>query len=197
MSVIFETTSATEISPSLVSRCGTIYVDSHSIGWRPHVQSHIAKHSIYDGYGKVLRALFDWAIDPCLDFLRENGDTSVDRELHLVTSILNLFEILLRDACEDSAEDIGRSNHFVVWAQAALIQAIAWGLSGNLLEDSQTRFNAFCTSFWSGADTRYPKPDAIKHLDVTLPNEGLIQDNFYIFKGPQQYKVQLHVLETR
>lgn len=188
MSIIFETTNATEISPSLVSRCGTIYIDSRSIGWKPHVLSHLAKYNIYEGYGEVLRALFDWAIDPCLSFLRENGDISVDRELHLVTSVLNLFEILLRDACEDAAEDIGKSNHFIIWAQVALIQAIAWGLSGNLIEDSQTRFNAFCTSFWSGADTRYPKPDAIKHLDVTLPNEGLIQDNFYIFKGVGNWK---------
>ncbi|XP_029676723.1 dynein heavy chain 7, axonemal-like [Formica exsecta] len=188
MSIIFETTSTIEISPSLVSRCGMIYIDSHSIGWRPHVLSHIAKHNIYDGYDKILRALFDWTINPCLDFLRKNGDTSINRELHLVTSVLNLFEILLKDACEDAAEDTGRSNHFVVWAQAALMQAIAWGLGGNLIEDSQTRFNAFCITLWSGADTRHPKPDTIKHLDVTLPNEGLIQDNFYIFKGVGNWK---------
>ncbi|XP_072767052.1 dynein axonemal heavy chain 7 [Anoplolepis gracilipes] len=188
MSIIFETTSMTEISPSLVSRCGTIYIDSDSIGWRPHMLSHIAKHNIYNGYDKVLHALLDWTINPCLDFLRENGDISMGRELHLVTSILNLFEILLRDACEDVTEDMGRSSHFAVWAQVALIQAIAWGLGGNLIEDSQTRFNAFCVTLWTGADTRFPKPDTIKHLDVTLPSEGLIQENFYIFKGVGNWK---------
>ncbi|EFN74153.1 Dynein heavy chain 7, axonemal [Camponotus floridanus] len=196
MSVIFETTSMTEISPSLVSRCGIIYIDSHSVGWRPHVLSHIAKHNIYDGYDKILCTLFEWAIDPCLDFLRENSDTSMNQELHLVTSILNLFEILLRDACEDVTEDTGKSNHFVIWAQAALIQAIVWALGGNLIEDLQIRFNAFCTTFWSGADTRHPKPDSIKHLDVTLPNEGLIQDNFYIFNGVGNWKYWGDLLKT-
>ncbi|KAL6447918.1 hypothetical protein ACFW04_000175 [Cataglyphis niger] len=188
MSVIFETTSTIEISPSLISRCGIIYIDSHSIGWRPHVLSHIAKNNIYDGYDKILLALFDWTINPCLDFLRENGNTSINRELHLVTSVLNLFEILLRDACEDAAEDTGKSHHFVIWAQAALIQAIAWGLGGNLIEDLQTRFNAFCMTLWSNTDAKHPKPDVIKHLDVTLPNEGLIQDNFYVFKGVGNWK---------
>ncbi|XP_024883298.1 dynein heavy chain 7, axonemal-like [Temnothorax curvispinosus] len=187
MSVIFETTSTVEISPSIISRCGIIYIDTHSVGWRPYALSHITK-PFYDGYNEMLRALFDWAIDPCLNYLRENGDIPTDRELHLVTSTVNLFEILLRDACENVAGDKGKDNHFAIWAQAALILAIVWGLGGNLIEDSQTRFNAFCVSFWNGTEKEHPKPDVIKHFDVTLPTEGLIQDNFYIFKGVGNWK---------
>lgn len=183
-SIIFETTSTVEISPSVISRCGIVYIDTRSIGWRPYVLSHIAK-PFYDGYDKILRALFDWTIDPCLNYLRESGDIPADQELHLVTSTVNLFEILLRDACEDAAD---KDNHFVIWAQAALISAIVWGLGGNLTEDSQTRFNTFCISLWNGAGKEYPKPDVIKHFDVTLPNEGSIQDNFYIFKGTGNWK---------
>lgn len=187
MSVIFETTSTVEISPSVISRCGIIYIDTHSIGWRPYMLSHIAK-PFYDGYNEILHVLFDWTIDPCLNYLRENGDILIDQELHLVMSTVNLFEILLKDACEDAAEDKEKDNHFVIWAQAALILAIVWGFGGNLIEDSQTRFNTFCMSFWNGAEKGYPKPDVIKHFDVTLPNEGLIQDNFYIFKGIGNWK---------
>jgi len=186
MSIIFETMSTIEISPSIISRCGIIYIDAHSIGWRPYVLSHIAK-PFYDGYNKILCALFDWTIDPCLNYLRENGDILIDQELHLVMSTVNLFEILLRDACEDATGE-EKNNHFVIWAQAALILAIVWGLGGNLIEDSQTRFNAFCVSFWNGTEKEHPKPDVIKHFDVTLPNEGLIQDNFYIFKGIGNWK---------
>ncbi|EFN82623.1 Dynein heavy chain 7, axonemal [Harpegnathos saltator] len=182
-SVVFETVSLTEVSPGLISRCGIIHMDAHSIGWRPYVVSHIARHEVYSGYEEVLSALFDWAIDPCLNFLRENAGVPMTRGLHLVVSTLNLFEMLLRDACENAADDTGKDNYFVVWAQAALILAIAWGLGGNLIDDSQTRFNAFCVSFWNGANAKYPKPDSIRHFDVTLPNEGLIQDNLYIFKG--------------
>ncbi|XP_012535785.2 dynein heavy chain 7, axonemal-like [Monomorium pharaonis] len=182
MSIIFETMSTIEISPSIISRCGIIYIDTHSIGWRPYVLSHIAK-PFYEGYNKILQALFDWAIDPCLNYLRKNEGILVGQELHLVMSTVNLFEILLKDACEEAAGDKEKDNHFVIWAQAALILAIVWGLGGNLIEDSQTRFNAFCISFWSGTDKEYPKPKIIKSFDVTLPNEGLIQDNFYLFKG--------------
>jgi len=194
MSIIFETTSTMEISPSIISRCGIIYIDVHSIGWRPYVLSHIAK-SFYDGYNEILCALFDWAIDPCLNYLKENGDMLLNQELHLVMSTVNLFEILLRDACENT-EDKDKDNHFVIWAQAALILATVWGLGGNLIEDSQTRFNAFCVSFWNGTNKEHPKPDIIKHFDVTLPNEGLIQDNFYIFKGTGNWKYWGDLLKT-
>lgn len=187
MSIIFETMSTIEISPSVISRCGIIYIDTHSVGWRPYVLSHIAK-PFYNGYNKILYALFDWVIDPSLNYLRENSDILIGQELHLVMSTVNLFEILLRDACEDAAKDNGKPNHFVIWAQIALILAIVWGMGGNLIDDSQTRFNAFCVSFWNGTEKEYPKPDILKHFDVTLPNEGLIQDNFYIFKGIGNWK---------
>ncbi|XP_032675191.1 dynein heavy chain 7, axonemal-like isoform X1 [Odontomachus brunneus] len=194
MHVIFETASLVEVSPSLISRCGVIYIDAYSIGWRPYMLSHIARHDIYSGYEKILSTLFDWTIDPCLNFLRENTDVPIARELHLVVSTLNLFEMILKDACKDTAEDTG--NHFVVWAQAALILAIALGLGGNLIDDSQTRFNAFCMSFWNGTNAKYPKPDGIKQFDVTLPTEGLIQDNFYIFKGMGNWRYYGDSLKT-
>lgn len=187
-SIVFETTSTTDISPSMISRCGIIYIDSRSIEWRPYARSHFAKCDIYSGYNDIIHDLFDWAVNPHLNFLRDNNDTSVDQELQLVTSMLNLFEIILRDACENSAEDKEKSYHFVIWAQAALILAIVWGMGGNLIDDSLTRFNAFCTSFWNGTNTEYPKPYTIKNIEVTLPNEGLIQNYYYIFEGVGNWK---------
>ncbi|RLU19225.1 hypothetical protein DMN91_007782 [Ooceraea biroi] len=195
-SIFFETMDMPEASPSIISRCGIIYVDSGSIDWKSYMLSHLAKHDIYNGYDRMLRDLFDWAMDPCLNFLRENGDAPKIQELHLVTATLNLFEALIRDACEDTVEDKRNDNHFVVWTQAALILAIAWGLGGNLIEDSQARFNAFCTSLWNNTDVRYPKPETIKHFEVTLPNEGLIQDYFYIFKGIGNWKHWDDLLKT-
>lgn len=189
LSVIFETTSTAEISPGMISRCGIVYVDSRFVGWRPHALSHIARNNdVYGGHNETLSVLLDWTIDPCLGFLKENNDVANGRELHLVSSTLNLLEILLRDACEEAADDRSRNGHFAVWAQAALIQAIVWGLGGNLIDDRQTRFNAFCATLWSGSDARYPRPDAIKHCDLTLPSDGSIQDNFYVFKGVGSWK---------
>lgn len=185
VSVVFETASLTEASPGLTSRCGIVHVDTRPVGWRPYASSHVARHDVYTGHEKTLSALLDWAIDPCLSFLRgmSADGASGTRELHLVVSTLNLLEMLLRDACEDPAEGAGKEHHFVVWAQAALISAVAWGLGGNLTGDSQTRFDAFCASLWISAEGHRPKPDEIKHSDVTLPTEGLIQDNVYVFRG--------------
>ncbi|KAL0118616.1 hypothetical protein PUN28_009352 [Cardiocondyla obscurior] len=194
MSIIFETTSTIEISPGIISRCGIIYIDTQSIGWRPYVFSHIAK-PFYDEYKKILHALFEWAIDPCLNYLKNNGGILMNQDLHLVTSTINLFEIILKDACEN-ADETDKKHHFVTWAQAALIFAVAWTFGGNLIEDLQTKFNAFCMSFWSGTETEYQKPDVIKNFEVTLPNEGLIQDNFYIFKGIGNWKYWNDLLKS-
>ncbi|KAK2581989.1 hypothetical protein KPH14_002425 [Odynerus spinipes] len=66
--------------------------------------------------------------------------------------------------------------------------SLVWALGGNLCMDSQIKFNEFCMALWSDAHKEYPRPEEIKHYDIILPTEGLIQDNFYIFKGVGNWK---------
>lgn len=189
VSIIFETISMEDISPAILSTCGIIYIESNSIDWRPYVKTYFSKHNIYDEHKKILYPLFDWIIEPCLQFIQKNCTVTLNvGQLHFVMSTLNLFEMYLRDALTENTEEKGKTSHFLIWAQVALILSIIWGLGGNLDIDSHTKFNSFCTSLWTGAIKEYPKPEIIKGFDITLPHEGLIQDNFYIFKGVGNWK---------
>ncbi|XP_076166258.1 dynein axonemal heavy chain 7 [Ptiloglossa arizonensis] len=189
VSIIFETMNMVKISPATLSRCGIIYIESQSIDWRPYVKTHIYKHDIYNGYEDVLYSLFDWIIDPSLEFIQSYcTSTSVVGQLHRVISTLNLLEMYLNDAKTENTDEKGKINHFVIWMQSALILSVVWGLGGNLDMDSNIKFNSFCTSLWSGTNKNYLKPESMKDFDVTLPHEGLIQDNFYIFKGIGNWK---------
>ncbi|XP_068982290.1 dynein axonemal heavy chain 7-like isoform X4 [Bombus flavifrons] len=189
ISIIFETINMEDISPAILSTCGIIYIESNSIDWRPYVKTYFSKHNIYDEHKKILYQLFDWIIEPCLQFIQKNCTVTLNvGQLHFVMSTLNLFEMYLRDALTENTEEKGKTSHFLIWAQIALILSIIWGLGGNLDIDSHTKFNSFCTSLWTGAIKEYPKPEIIKGFDITLPHEGLIQDNFYIFKGVGNWK---------
>ncbi|XP_026667107.1 dynein heavy chain 12, axonemal-like [Ceratina calcarata] len=187
VSVIFETMNIENVSPAIVSACGVIYVESDSIDWRSYVETHFSSNKMYNGYEGPLFVLFNWAMEPALQFLRNNCTAvlATDR-LRCVTSTLDLFEMYLSDALTENGDEKAKTSHFLVWAQAALILSITWGLGGKLNIDSHVKFNSFCVSFWGGKE--YPKPEVIKNFDVTLPHEGLIQDNFYIFKGVGNWK---------
>ncbi|XP_028521906.2 dynein axonemal heavy chain 7-like [Apis cerana] len=189
ISIIFETISMEDISPAILSTCGIIYIESNSIDWRPYVKTYFSKHNIYDKYEEILYELFDWIINPCLEFIQKNCIVTLAiSHLHYVISTLNLFEMYLRDALSENTEEKEKITHFLTWAQVALILSVIWGLGGNLDIDSHIKFNNFCISLWSGINKEYPKPEIIKNFEVTLPHEGLIQDNFYIFKGVGNWK---------
>ncbi|XP_078034863.1 dynein axonemal heavy chain 7 [Augochlora pura] len=197
VSIIFETTSIVEASPAFLSRCGVVYVESQFLHWRSHVKTHIYNHNIYNGYEEILYSLIDWAIDPVLQFIQGHCTvTLIVKQLHSIMSTLNLLEMYLRDAQAESTEEKGKANHFIIWMQAAFILSIVWGLGGNLNMDSHIKLNSFCVSLWSGKNEEFPKPKTIKNFDVTLPHEGLIQDNFYIFKGSGNWKYWGDLLKT-
>ncbi|XP_043255150.1 dynein axonemal heavy chain 7-like [Colletes gigas] len=197
VSIIFETMNMIEISPAILSKCGIIYIESHSVDWRPYVKTHIYKHDIYNGYEETLYTLFEWVTDPSLEFIQKHcTSTSIVGQLHCIMSTLNLLELYLQDAKIENTEEKGKTNHFEIWIQAALILSIIWGLGGNLDMDSHIKFNSFCTSLWNGTNEEYPKPELIKNFDITLPHEGLIQDNFYIFKGIGNWKYWGDILKS-
>ncbi|XP_076645556.1 dynein axonemal heavy chain 3 [Halictus rubicundus] len=196
VSIIFETMNIVEASPAVLLRCGVIYVESQSLDWRPYVKTHIYKDDIYNGYEETLYSIFDWIMDPVLEFIQRHCSlTLIVNQLHGIISTLNLLEMYLRDAQTESTEEKGK-NHFIIWMQAALILSIIWGLGGNLNMDSHVQFNSLCISLWSGKIEKHPKPKTIKNFDVTLPHEGLIQDNYYIFKGSGNWKYWSDLLKT-
>lgn len=189
VSIIFETMNMVEASPAILSRCGMIYIESNSIDWRPYVKTHISKSDIYNGYEEVVYLLLNWAMDPSLEFIRKHCTlTLAVGQLHCVLSTVQLLEIYLKDTQAENSNETRKTNNFMIWIQAALISSIIWGLGANLDTDSHVKFNSFCTSLWSGTNKEHPKPEIVQNFDVTLPNEGLIQDNFYIFKGTGNWK---------
>ncbi|XP_015173622.1 PREDICTED: dynein heavy chain 7, axonemal-like [Polistes dominula] len=197
MFLIFETMDLSNVSPVIVSHCGIIYIESQSIGWKPYILSHIKQNQMYNKYEKIMYSLLSWSLDACLQFFRLNCSmTIIVGELHLVRSTLSLFEMYLTEACNELLERNENLDHFVIWSQAALILSLAWVFGGNSSTDFQVKFNEFCVALWNNSHSEYPCPEDIKHYDIALPTEGLIQDNLYTFKGVGNWKHYNDLLKT-
>lgn len=64
-----------QASPATVSRCGMIYLDPSTLGWRPLVKMWLKNCPelwSLDQNGIDIMCLFDWITDPCLYFVRRN-----------------------------------------------------------------------------------------------------------------------------
>ena len=60
--------------PATVSRCGMIYLEPSTLGWRPIVKSWIQQFGpVMEKEGaEVIDAMFEWLVDPCIEFVRKN-----------------------------------------------------------------------------------------------------------------------------
>lgn len=79
------------------------------MGWRPLMESYMISvpeavaepnrdtfSRLTEEYNKVIRDLFDWLVEPCLDFVRLECKLFITTSpLHLVHSFLNLYTCVL------------------------------------------------------------------------------------------------------
>ena len=55
-------------------------------------------NKLMEDYDKLIRDLFNWLVQPCLDFIRHECKLFIiTSELHLVHSLLNLFTCVMDD----------------------------------------------------------------------------------------------------
>ncbi|XP_012271994.1 dynein heavy chain 7, axonemal-like [Orussus abietinus] len=173
-----------DTSPGTVSRCGVIHIDSKIVGWKPFVKSWIASNRTSESHEKILKTLFNWSLEPSLSFISKNCTTRTPLgEIQLVKSMLDLFGIYIQDGLEENSEDTEKSSHLVTWCQAATILSTVWGLAGHLDGKSQSDFDCFYVSLWTGKNPLHPLPEMVKLFEMALPTEGSLQDNVYLFKG--------------
>lgn len=75
MNMIFEPMDLEVASPATVSRCGMIYMEPTSLGWRPLYDSwfkHRLPKTLKQEDRDEVDMLFQWIIDPTLYYLRHN-----------------------------------------------------------------------------------------------------------------------------
>lgn len=104
MNLIFEPADLEQASPATVSRCGMIYMEPAQLGWQPMVQSYI-EHQLPQQLGEelleLIADLFEWLVDPCLNFIKTNCRQLVPMsDLHCVKQLITVFDSLLDEIRE-------------------------------------------------------------------------------------------------
>ncbi|KAK2854428.1 hypothetical protein Q7C36_006297 [Tachysurus vachellii] len=111
-----------QASPATVSRCGMIYMEPHQLGWTPLRDSYMdtLPESLSPEHTELIVALFDWLVQPCLDFIYHNCRFLVQTSpIHLAYSLMRLYSCLLDEiaATQEAAEPMS-SQQITMWLQA-------------------------------------------------------------------------------
>lgn len=72
VSMIFEVMDLSQASPATVSRCGMVYMEPRSLGWRPLLESWTNELPEYWNADRksFVVSVIDWLLPSCLKFVR-------------------------------------------------------------------------------------------------------------------------------
>ena len=197
MSMIFEAMDLQQASPATVSRCGMIYIEPHVLGWRPIVKSWVnrANPKWKNNHEDAINLLIEWLFEISLEFTRRRCTMTLHAgQINQIMSTMNLIDMLMDDAVADN-EGTEINQYIDFWLQAAFLTGIVWGVGGTLDLDSRERFNEFLLKIWKDENPDYPVPADVTDT-IPVPNDGLIHDNFYIYKGKGTWKYFGDIVKT-
>jgi dynein heavy chain len=185
MNLMFEPADLEQASPATVSRCGMIYMEPHQLGWKPLMESYMQTlpSQLNEDLHTIIRDLFDWLIQPCLDFVQHECKLFVETSsLHMVNQFLNLYSCLMgeiRHSGEEGYEQVslGQMN---TWLQSLFLFSIVWSIGSMITGDGRQKFDAFFRTLISGTDKIHPKPKAVKlSKSHVFPERGSVYDFYY------------------
>ncbi|CAF1508861.1 unnamed protein product, partial [Adineta ricciae] len=145
--LVFEPMDLEQASPATVSRCGMIYMEPASLGWRPIFTSwlHTLPATLTENHKKLIVELFERFIDPCIAYLRKGGlkELSPTSDSNLVRSLMNILD------CQfDKFQDPKKFASYVTkevftWIEGMFFFALIWsiGITGDT--NSRVKFDIF------------------------------------------------------
>ncbi|XP_017137652.1 dynein heavy chain 12, axonemal [Drosophila miranda] len=182
MSMIFEVMDLAQASPATVSRCGMIYMEPSTLGWRAFANSWLKKADPRwaDEEGvEYVAAMLQWLLPQCQTFVRRNCSQFVrSGEFNCMLTTFDLIDMLLDEAIEENPEDY--QKYIVGYFQAAILFALSWGVGGILDTASREKFDAFLRKIYDGEEAN--PPEFLGKMEVTPPVEGLLVEYVYVFK---------------
>eukprot|EP00898_Chlorokybus_atmophyticus_P005400 jgi/Chlat1/5861/Chrsp4S06373 len=156
VSILFEVEDLSQASPATVSRAGMIYMNVEDLGWRPFVESWLAKKtdaSIVD----TLRRMIEKCVDAALEFKRKECRELVatDRQT-AVRSLCHLFDAVTIDNNNNDTVPM-EAEQAVAMTEMFFLFSLVWSLGGALDEESRRRFDLFIRDL----DPRFPAADTV------------------------------------
>ncbi|XP_037775624.1 dynein heavy chain 7, axonemal-like [Penaeus monodon] len=168
--IIFEVHHLENASPATVSRCGMVYMEPLALGWRPLVETWLAKlpQTLTQQHRAVLTALFHRFVPPLLCFVRkyllwyklERSESYVQKgvspttDLNLVRSLMNIFDCFLEEFTDPAYTKHHPESDIRAHLESIFLFSAIWSLGGPLDEGSRRKFDLVLRELINGQPSK-------------------------------------------
>ncbi|KAJ3032226.1 Dynein heavy chain 6, axonemal [Rhizophlyctis rosea] len=173
MHMLFEVADLAVASPATVSRCGMVYMDPATLGWKAYLGKWLRSlpPEINEELKEMLRQHCENYVDKGLRFIRKHCKEYVRSvDLNLVTSLCRLLHTFMQRKEVDMTQNVGDLK---VLFSHLFVFCYVWSLGGNLADGNQDQFDTFVRDMLETT----PIPD------VQLPSTNNIFSYYVDTKG--------------
>ncbi|KAL2633853.1 hypothetical protein R1flu_005332 [Riccia fluitans] len=144
MNLIFEVQDLAAASPATVSRCGMIYFEPSSLGWRPLLRSWLVAlpEPMQDRYREQIAKLCEWLLPPCLRCVQKNCKLVMPmQEQNMVQGMLRIITCLSQPELTGVQAEKLDANLRATWVDCITLFALVWSVGACMDTDQRQKFD--------------------------------------------------------
>ncbi|XP_040202767.1 dynein heavy chain 2, axonemal [Rana temporaria] len=186
VSLLFEVADLAVASPATVSRCGMVFTDHTSLGWKPYVQSWLEKRSKVEA--ESLQRMFDKYVGKILEYKHQNcKDLVPQEETSGVISLCKLYESL---ATPENGVNPADQDNYSRMVELWFLFCLVWSVCASVDEDGRKKIDNYLREIegsFPNKDTVYeyfvdPKTKNWMNFEDRLPKGWRIPANSPFYK---------------
>ncbi|KAI9141400.1 dynein heavy chain and region D6 of dynein motor-domain-containing protein [Paraphysoderma sedebokerense] len=139
MLLLFEVEDLAMASPATVSRCGMIYMDYEYLGWRPYIQSWLAKKPVIVRH--LLQPLVDKFVPKILSYRQLWSEFVPVPELSIIQMFCAMFDSIATAENGINVEMLDNKESITWSLESLFLFSIIWSFGGPLTETSRRKFD--------------------------------------------------------
>ncbi|BFI29560.1 dynein axonemal heavy chain [Marchantia polymorpha subsp. ruderalis] len=183
MNLIFEVQDLAAASPATVSRCGMIYVEPSTLGWRPLLKSWLIAlpEPMQERYREQIAKLCEWLLPPCLRCVQKNCKLGMPmQEQNMVQSMLRILTCLSQPELTDKImSEKMDGNLRATWVDCITLFALVWSVGACMDTDQRTKFDFLLKKLLANQPPEEYKPHILtpaRKVAINFPDGKSVYD---------------------
>ncbi|KAL3855114.1 hypothetical protein ACJMK2_014343, partial [Sinanodonta woodiana] len=194
--LIFEPMDLEVASPATVSRCGMIYMEPLSLGWRVLVKSWLAEMppTLTEMHKSTINDMFERFVDAMIQLIRKGGvkELSPTTDINLIKSLMNLMDTQMDEFKDEAKISQLEEREIITWLECIFFFALTWSIGASCTDDGRVKFDKVLRELISGGMTEETRakislPELVdppmKPYLNPFPPKGRVYDYRFIKEG--------------
>jgi dynein heavy chain len=199
MTMMFEVADLLVASPATVSRCGMVFMEPETMGWRPVLQAYLDNKlpaSLAESKEQII-GLSEWLVDPITKYMYKHCKELVTTtNIMVLHSLTRMFDAHLDAYQPDSESSPPDGKKRTEGIEGTFLFAMIWSLCATVDELGRADLDIFVRNLLAGEKENEDDEDLRRAL-IPIPDGGSIYDYQFDTRAGKWIKWEVNVPDLK